>query len=306
MYKLTDLYQALANDVKTLDDLSNLTSDAQSSDPKPCQIPIINIPTSLSGGEYSAFAGATDTRHDHKASFAHPSMGAALIILDPALSVSTPEETWLASGVRAIDHCVEGLCSLDDKVSRDSDAHFEKGLRLLVANLLITKGDWEAEEPRLNEMMGVIEAMKGLASGVQMGGSHGIGHQLGPLGVGHGQTSCVLLPAVLDYNLLHGSQTVKDKQKKVLDILWSEDKIAEFLHAKRVPRDADLGDIVGAIISELGLPRTLKDVGVDRDKFDKLAETSLKDRWLKTNAIPLKEKSQVLEILTIAAGDGGK
>jgi len=55
------------------------------------EIPVINIPTSLSGGEYSPFAGATDKRTNHKAGFAHPEMGADLIILDPALSVSTPE-----------------------------------------------------------------------------------------------------------------------------------------------------------------------------------------------------------------------
>jgi alcohol dehydrogenase class IV len=59
----------------------------------------------------------------------------------------------------------------------------------------------------------------------------------------------------------------------------------------------DLGDILDAVIRELGLPRTRKAVGVGRDKLDALAENSLKDRWIKTNALPVTEKGQVMEIL---------
>jgi alcohol dehydrogenase class IV len=60
---------------------------------------------------------------------------------------------------------------------------------------------------------------------------------------------------------------------------------------------ADLGDVLDLIIRELGMPRTLKEVGVGRDKLDSLAENSLEDIWIKTNAKPITEKGQVLEIL---------
>jgi alcohol dehydrogenase class IV len=267
-------------------------------------VPIINIPTSLSGGEYSPFAGATDTRTHHKRGFSHPSLGADLIILDPALSVTTPERIWLSTGIRSVDHCVEGLCSLDPRAP-GSAAAFEKGLRMLVPSLLRTKGDWEAEEPRLQSMLGVVEAMMGVQAGVPMGGSHAIGHQLGPLGVGHGETSCILLPAVLKYNYLHGDEKVRRLQGKILNIFWGDETIAEVLSKRGLNRDsADAGDVVGAVISELGMPRTLQDVGVGREKLDILAGNSLKDRWLVTNAVPLTTKEQVLEILETVSGDG--
>jgi alcohol dehydrogenase class IV len=48
--------------------------------------------------------------------------------------------------------------------------------------------------------MGAIEAIGVVTSRVPMGASHAIGHQLGPLGVGHGETSCVMLPAVCKFN----------------------------------------------------------------------------------------------------------
>ncbi|KAI9048613.1 hypothetical protein LZ554_007445 [Drepanopeziza brunnea f. sp. 'monogermtubi'] len=290
---------ALANDVSTLGDLEKLTAEAV--DPQkavPCRVPVINVPTSLSGGEYSSFAGATDMRNGHKTLFAHPSMGADLVILDPALSISTPERIWLSTGVRAVDHCVEGLCSLDGRATAETDEGFASGLKLLVPSLLLTKRDRGDEEARLNSMLGVIDSMKGVGAGVPMGGSHAIGHQLGPLGVGHGETSCIMLPAVLKYNYAHGDEKVRKPQQKVLDLLWGEEPVAEVLKARGLEQDsADAGDVVGAIISELGMPRTLKVVGVGREKMDALAANCLKDHWLPSNPVPLVEKEQVLEVL---------
>lgn len=60
---------------------------------------------------------------------------------------------------------------------------------------------------------------------------------------------------------------------------------------------ADLGDVLDAIIRELGMPRSLADVGIGRDKLDMLAENSLHDPLCQSNPVPLTKKSQVLEIL---------
>lgn len=293
--------QALANSAFTVDDLGKLAVDANPTDVKPCTVPIINIPTSLSGGEYSVNGGASDLRTHRKHSFNQPSMGCSLIILDPELSISTPENVWLQSGVRAVDHCVEGLCSVSPKATEESYSTCEKGLRLLAPNLIITKQNARNHEARLNEMLGVIEAMKAHKTGVPMGASHGIGHQLGPLGVGHGETSCVMLPSVLKYNFQHGDEAVRKRQQKVLDIFWSEPSVANMLDGKGLHREsADAGDVVGALVEELGLPRSLKDVGIGSEKLDALAANSMHDRWIPTNPVSLTKKEQVLEILEMA------
>lgn len=100
-----------------------------------------------------------------------------------------------------MDHCVEGLCSPDSKAGVESDGALDAGLRLLVRSLLRTKGDWEDEGARLESMLGVVESMKGVGFGIPMGGSHGIGHQLGPLGVGHGGTCFSALESLLIWDL---------------------------------------------------------------------------------------------------------
>lgn len=126
--------------------------------------------------------------------------------------------------------------------------------------------------------------------------------QLGPLGVGHGETSCILLPAVCKYNAAHNANV--PRQKRVFDFLTSHPIVAEVLKSHGVDvSKADLGDVLDAVIRDLGMPRSLKEVGVEgHEKLDKLAAHSLHDRWCKTNPVPLKEKEQVWEILKLVEG----
>lgn len=74
--------------------------------------------------------------------------------------------------------------------------------------------------------------------------------------------------------------------------------MSEVLRSRNVNIEAsDLGDILDAVIRELGMPRSLSDVKVGRDKLDALAAHSLHNRWCQSNPVPLKEKEQVLDIL---------
>lgn len=290
----------MANEAYSFEDLDKLHAgddwSKQRDDIKSPEILIISIPTSLSGGEYSFLGGGTNDKTHHKHGFGHPTKGPALVILDPQLTTTTPDSVWLQSGVRAVDHCVEGMCSLSSTPESDADA--AKGLGLLVPGLLRCKADSKDLDARMKCQMGVIEAMKVVFQhGVHMGASHGIGHQLGPLGVGHGETSCILLPAVCAYN--HNVNA--KQQQKVKDVLWANAEVAQFLSGKGL-QQADLGPLLDVFISELGMPRTLQKVGVGEDKLDMLAENSLRDRWCGTNPRPLREKRQILEILEMVKG----
>ena len=147
-------------------------------DVKEPSVPLITIPTSLSGGEYFSLAGGTDdlVTH-HKQAFIHSGMGSKLVILDPELSVHTPEYYWLSTGVRSIDHCVEAMVSLE--ATPLSDKYAEGGLRMLVPNLLRSKQDPKNVEARMKCQLAVRLAMANVRGGIPLGGSHAIGHQLG-------------------------------------------------------------------------------------------------------------------------------
>jgi alcohol dehydrogenase class IV len=170
---------------------------------------------------------------------------------------------------------------------------------------LKTKEDESNIEARHHQQMGVRYSMKNVRAGIPMGGSHAIGHQLGPMGVPHGITSCIMCPAVMKWNIANGSSNpdIKKKQDKIREILWSENAAVEiFTAAGLVKERADLGDLLDVFIRKLGLPRTLKEVGIDKDQIDALSVRSLHDAWSPTNPIPLTEAAQVKEILEMVVG----
>ncbi|KAL3475203.1 alcohol dehydrogenase [Aspergillus californicus] len=297
---------ALANNAKTFDDLETLCMGPNQEPPSspnlaPSSIPIISVPTSLSAGEYSDFAGATHDKTQRKHSFQKPLRGPQLIVLDPQLVASTtPESLWLSSGVRAVDHCVETFCAVKG-TSEDTDALALKGLRNLLPGLVRCRRDPKGEDldARLTCQLGSVDAMAACTSGrVQLGASHGIGHQLGPLGVGHGETSCILLPAVCKYNAKYNANN--ERQTRLRDFLLRQPILAELIESCGLDKEsADLADVLDAVIRELGMPRSLGEVGVGREQLDGLAKNSLHDRWCRSNPVPLNEKAQVLEILEL-------
>ena len=50
-----------------------------------------------------------------------------------------------------------------------------------------------------------------------------------------------------------------------------------------------------------GLPRTLSEVGVGRDRFREIAEKSMHDRAVLNNPRPINGPAEVMEILELAA-----
>jgi alcohol dehydrogenase class IV len=58
-----------------------------------------------------------------------------------------------------------------------------------------------------------------------------------------------------------------------------------------------LGDLVGAIVKELGLKAGLGEMGVEKEMWDTLAKNSMKDKFMETNPVPISRPEQVLEIL---------
>jgi maleylacetate reductase len=248
---------------------------------KPPGVRMIAIPTTLSAGEFSAGAGCTDTERHVKESFSHPLMIPRTVILDPQAAAPTPEWLFLSTGIRAVDHAVEDICSVNGQpISEGAAFH---ALRLLGKGLPAVKADAADLDARLDCQMGAWMSMVGSQTGVSKGASHGIGHVLGgTAGVPHGYTSCIMLPHVLRFN--HPANA--DKQARVSEALGHPGEPA--------------ADIVGALISGLGLPTRLRDVGVREDQLDLIAENSMHDRWTHTNPRKIEGPGVVRALLDAA------
>ena len=277
----------LGNDVTAPEQLdafrATIAPDGTSRRPavKPPGVRMIAIPTTLSAGEFSAGAGCTDTQRHVKESFSHPRMIPRTVILDPAASRPTPEWLFLSTGIRAVDHAVEDICSINGQpISEGAAFH---ALRLLGKGLPAVKADPADLDARLDCQIGAWMSMVGSQTGVSKGASHGIGHVLGGTAdVPHGYTSCIMLPHVLRFN----HQVNAGQQARVSEALGQPGEPA--------------ADAVGALISGLGLPTRLRDVGVKEDQLALIAENSMHDRWIHTNPRKIDGPAIIRKLLDAA------
>ncbi|MCY4310612.1 MAG: iron-containing alcohol dehydrogenase, partial [Rhodospirillaceae bacterium] len=88
----------------------------------PSSIRQIIVPTTLSGAEFSSLAGVSDPARGIKDGYFSRDSAGIAVILDSAVTVHTPEWLWLSTGIRAVDHAVETICSRSAQPLPDATA----------------------------------------------------------------------------------------------------------------------------------------------------------------------------------------
>jgi maleylacetate reductase len=155
---------------------------------------------------------------------------------------------------------------------------------MLTQALPRVKADPRDLDARMNCQIGTWLSMGALAAGVPMGASHGIGYVLGAeFNVPHGYTSCVMLPSVMRWN-----KSVNGERQALV--------AAAMGHP-----DGDASDVLDAFIRGLGLPRSLREVKVGSEHFDRIAAQAMKTPWVPRNPRKIDGPTQVREILDLAA-----
>jgi alcohol dehydrogenase class IV len=240
----------------------------------------IIVPSTLSGAEFSNLGGATDPARQVKDLYTGRYIGGQVVILDPAVAVHTPEQLWLSTGIRAVDHAVETICSR--RPQPFTDATCLHGLSMLARSLPLNRSEPTNLEARLDSQLAVWLASTGLGR-VDWGASHGIGHQLGAVaGVPHGHCSCVMLPSVLRWN----HAVTAERQAMVARALGRS--------------DGDAAAAVLDLVRALGQPYRLQDVGVRREHFPAIARGAMQNMMVRSNPRPITAESDIHEILEIA------
>jgi alcohol dehydrogenase class IV len=158
-------------------------------------LPHIAVPTTLSVAELAAGAGYTDEA-GNKVGARDPRQLPDAVIYDANLTIATPMELWLSTGIRALDHAVEGFIA--DGLHPFSDVMALEAIRRLFESLPRAKaapGDVHARSE--NQLAAWFSyTLPASAAGL----SHTMGKQIGARhGIPHGVTSCLLLPHVMRY-----------------------------------------------------------------------------------------------------------
>jgi alcohol dehydrogenase len=228
----------------------------------------IAIPTTLSAGEFTPGGGVTDESTKVKGVVADPRLQARAIILDPALTVETPAWLWASTGMRALDHAVEGSYSRRHQLVTDTLG--ARAISLLVNHLpasLKTTGA-ESLAHRGQCQLAAWFSNFGIMS-TRVGISHALGHQIGPMwDVPHGVTSCITLPHVMRF---------------MADVAPERfGPIAEGLGVRFDERNAraaamECAERMAKFVAEFEVPHRLRDAGVPRAEIGTIAGTVLEE-----------------------------
>jgi maleylacetate reductase len=244
----------------------------------PQRLRMVAIPTTLSAAEFFHAAGVTDVQRHVKQMYAHPLAVPKAVILDPAATLETPIDLLLSTGMRAVDHAVEGWCSV--KRAPIADAANREAMRLLAESLPATRRNPQDLEARAAAQHGMWLSRIATMAGIPYGASHGIGYLLGGgRGVPHGITSCVTLPAVMEWN-------EPANAARQADVIVAFGKAGE-----------SAGAALRRFVAGLGQPTRLRDVGIAREELGAIAASWDGTGPIATNPRPVRGKEDLLEIL---------
>ena len=234
-------------------------------------LPIVSIPTTYSGAEWTPYFGV----RDHGRRMRGGGAGARVegIVYEPELTVDLPRAETVGTALNALAHCAEALYVRER--TADSDAHALEGAALVSASLprvVDHPGDVGA---RTELLRGACHAGAALA-GAMLALGHALAQALGGrYGLPHGAMNALCLPPALRFNAAAAPKAVG----RFAAALGVEDAAA------RVEELARLG----------GFER-LRDFGVPEGELAVVAEAAVARPGAKANPRPVtaKEAEQLL------------
>lgn len=233
--------------------------------------PVIAIPTTAGTGSEVGRGALITLASGSKLAFASRRLLPVVALCDPSLTVSLPPMLTAATGMDAFSHCIEAYLSprfnpVIDAILLDGAARAWRAIGRAVE----TPSDLEA---RTDMMLASIEGGLGFQKG--LGAVHALSHPLGALAeplLHHGSCNAAILPAVLRFNRPVAGQ-----------------RIAELERALGLPGDAPLEVAVADLNRRLGLPCSLREMGVTTDMIPALVPGALADHSRPTNPRALNE-----------------
>lgn len=222
--------------------------------------PVVAVPTTAgTGAEVGRASVITDPVNHVKKIIFHPNMLPSYVILDPELTVGLPAKITAATGMDALSHNLEALCSPFYHPMAEGIA--VEGIRLVQEFLPRAVADGSDIEARtqmlVSSSMGSTAFQKGL------GGMHAIAHPLGALyDAHHGLLNAILMPYVLKAN----RQEIETRLNRLTQYMGLSD--GGF--------DGFLSWVL-ELRKQIGIPNTLAEIGIDSSKAETVGKMAVED-----------------------------
>ena len=245
--------------------------------------PVVAIPTTAGTGSEVGRAALITLSDGRKLGFISPHLIPKAAICDPELTLGLPPRLTAATGMDAVTHCVETY--LSPRFNPPAEAIALDGLARGAGWIERAVVDGADRTARHEMTMAALEG--GLTFQKGLGAVHALSHPLGGLyepSLHHGTLNAVLLPHVLRFNEPHAA----DKYRVMRRVL-------------QLPEDASLPEYFAGLTARLGLPTSLRQMGVPEACLPDIARHATLDHSAATNPRPVGEQ-ECLALLDEAMG----
>lgn len=222
--------------------------------------PIVAVPTTAgTGSEVGRASVITDDEQHIKKIIFHPKMLPSIVILDPALTVGLPPKVTAATGMDALSHNLEALCSPFWHPMAEGIAI--EGIRLVHDYLPRAVADGQDLEARMQ--MIVASSMGATAFQKGLGAMHALAHPLGALfDAHHGLLNAILMPYVLKANREVISERIE--------------RAARYIGLADASFDGFLNWVL-ELRAQVGIPHSLGEIGIDAGQLEKIGRMATED-----------------------------
>ncbi len=229
--------------------------------------PIIAVPTTAGTGSEVGRASVIVNEQEHrKVIIFHPAMSPDCVILDPELSIGLPAHLTAATGMDALSHSLEALCSPLFHPMAEGIAI--EGIRLVKEYLPTAVADGSDVEARTQML--VASSMGATAFQKGLGAMHALAHPLGAVyDAHHGTLNAILMPYVLAANRKAIEQPIT-RLGRYLDLGMGFDPFLEWILELR---------------TRISIPNTLQEIGIGDDRLDEIGIMAVADPSAGTNPI---------------------
>ena len=227
----------------------------------------ITIPTTLSAAECTMIAGFTNGE-GQKTMVVAPELVPQVVIYDSVFGKETPQNLWLSTGIRALDHAVE-LLYHPYTTEVPARSLVLTAIEQLFTNLPKCKANPKDEDIITRLQLGSFASLYPIGTNVKggLGLSHGMGYALGsPYGIPHGITSCITLAGVVRLK----AQNPEDAAQIA--------RALPFIGQSRSGDDKKdaikMGDAIEHLVKDLGLETRLSEYNVGKDQVPVVAKAA--------------------------------
>ena len=212
-------------------------------------LPVVSVPTTYSGAEWTTFFGVRDPSRRMKGGGGGAHLGG--IVYDPQLMLELPRAESGGTAMNALAHCAEALYVAGHNPAGDEQAL--EGARLIGEYLPRVLADGSDLDARTGLLRGAMHAGAAMAAA-----GLGLGHAMaqavgGRYGIPHGAANALCLPPALRFNQPVAAAEIE----RFGEALGADDAAA---------RAEELSRLAGY--------ERLRDLGVPDDELDEVAEAT--------------------------------